>query len=188
MSNVKDKKPEEQETPTKEDYKYGFSSEVVSESFPKGLNEDLIRKLSAKKNEPKFLLDFRLKAFKHWQKMTEPQWAHVDYDPIDYQDISYYSAPKKAGNGPKSLDEVDKEVLKTFERLGIPLSEQKRLAGVAVDAVFDSVSVATTHQKELEKVGVVFCSISEAVHKYPELLEKHLGTVVPYKDNFFGCP
>ena len=119
--------------------------------------------------------------------MTEPQWAHVDYDPIDYQDISYYSAPKKAGNGPKSLDEVDEEVLKTFERLGIPLSEQKRLAGVAVDAVFDSVSVATTHQKELEKVGVVFCSISEAVHKYPELLEKYLGTVVPYKDNFFAA-
>ena len=188
MSNVKDKKKEE-ETPVSpsEDYKYGFSSKVASEIFPKGLNEDVIRKLSAKKNEPKFLLDFRLKAFKHWQKMTEPQWAHVKYEPIDYQDISYYAAPKKAGSGPKSMDEVDEEILKTFERLGIPLSEQKRLAGVAVDAVFDSVSVATTHQKELEKVGVIFCSISEAVHKYPELLEKYLGTVVPHKDNFFAA-
>lgn len=168
------------------DYKYGFVSNVESETFAKGLCEDVIRKISAIKNEPEFLLEFRLKAFKHWQKMKEPTWAHVNYKPVDYQGISYYSAPKKKATL-KSLDEVDEELLKTFDRLGIPLQEQKRISGVAVDAVFDSVSVGTTHQEELAKYGVVFCSFSEAVQEYPELIKKYLGKVVPYKDNFFAA-
>ena len=168
-----------------EEYKYGFSPDVETETFAKGLDENVIKKLSEIKGEPPFMLEFRLKAFKHWKTLKEPHWAHLNYEPINYQDISYYSAPKKAGSGPKSLDEVDDEILKTFDRLGIPLSEQKRLSGVAVDAVFDSVSVGTTHQKELEKVGVIFCSFAEAVKDHPELIKKYLGSVVPYKDNFF---
>ena len=169
------------------EYKYGFVTQVEAEAFPKGLNEDVIRQISAIKNEPAFVLDFRLKAFRFWQKMTEPSWAHVQYPPIDFQDIRYYSAPKKKGDGPKKLEDIDQEILDTFNRLGIPLSEQKRLTGVAVDAVFDSVSVATTHQEELAKHGVIFCSFSEALHKHPELVERWLGSVVPYKDNYYAA-
>jgi Fe-S cluster assembly protein SufB len=168
------------------EYRYGFVSDVEADQFEKGLNEDVVRRLSAIKGEPEFLLEFRLKAFKHWLKLKEPKWAHVDYPPVDFQDLRYYSAPKKK---PKldSLDEVDQEVLDTFNRLGIPLSEQKRLSGVAVDAVFDSVSVATTHKEELSKHGVIFCSFSEAVKDHPELIKKYLGSVVPYKDNFYAA-
>ena len=172
---------------SRREYKYGFVTEIESEEFPKGLNEDVIRALSAKKDEPEFVLDFRLKAFRHWQKMREPTWAHVDYPPVDFQDIRYYSAPKQKGPGPKSLDEVDAELLRTFERLGIPLAEQKRLTGVAVDAVFDSVSVGTTHKELLAEHGVIFCSFSEALRDHPELIEKYLGTIIPYKDNFYAA-
>jgi Fe-S cluster assembly protein SufB len=168
------------------EYKYGFSSEVETEDFPKGLSEAIIRKISAIKDEPEFILSFRLKAYQHWLKLTEPTWANVEYDSIDFQNLRYYSAPKQKGQL-GSLAEVDSEILKTFERLGIPLSEQKRLSGVAVDAVFDSVSVGTTHQAELAKVGVVFCSFGEAVKKYPDLIKKYLGSVVPYKDNFYAA-
>jgi Fe-S cluster assembly protein SufB len=168
------------------DYKYGFVTEVETERFAKGLTEDTIRALSEKKGEPQFLLDFRLKAYRRWLEMEEPTWAHVDYSAIDYQDITYFSAPKKRPEL-ASLDEVDPEVLRTFERLGIPLDEQKRLANVAVDMVFDSVSIGTTFRKTLEEAGVVLCSISEAVHQYPELLERYLGTVVPTGDNFYAC-
>lgn len=170
----------------KSDYKYGFSTPIETESFPKGLSEDTIRAISAKKNEPLFLLEFRLKAYKKWLEMKEPTWGHLKYGPIDYQDITYYSAPKKKQKL-DSLSEVDPEILKTFEKLGIPLDEQKRLANVAVDVVFDSVSLGTTFHKTLEEVGVVLCPISEAVHKYPELIEKYLGTVVPIGDNFFSA-
>ena len=169
------------------EYKYGFVTEVEAEAFPKGLNEDVIRQISAIKNEPAFVLEFRLKAYRYWQKMTEPSWAHVQYPPIDFQAIRYYSAPKKKGDGPKNIEDIDQEILDTFNRLGIPLSEQKRLTGVAVDAVFDSVSVATTHQDELAKHGVIFCSFSEALQKHPELVEKWLGSVVPYKDNYYAA-
>lgn len=167
------------------EYAFGFVTEVESERIPKGLNEETIRLISAKKNEPEFMLNFRLKAFEKWKATQEPNWANVDYPKIDYQDITYYSAPKKK---PKlgSLDEVDPEVLATFERLGIPVDEQKRLANVAVDMVFDSVSIGTTFKKKLEEAGVVLCSISEAVHLYPELVEKYLGTVVPIGDNYFA--
>jgi Fe-S cluster assembly protein SufB len=168
------------------EYKYGFFSDIESEHFPKGLNEDVVRRISAIKGEPEFVLEFRLKAFAYWQKMTEPTWAHVSYDPIDFQDIRYYSAPKKK-ESPKSLEEVDQELIDTFNRLGIPLQEQKRLTGVAVDAVFDSVSVATTHKEELSKHGVIFCSFSEAVKEHPELVKKWLGSVVPYKDNYYAA-
>ncbi|MET4699971.1 Fe-S cluster assembly protein SufB [Constrictibacter sp. MBR-5] len=170
-------------------YKYGFVTDIESDTAPKGLSEDTVRFISAKKNEPEWLLEWRLKAFRHWVKQAknegEPTWAKLDFAPIDYQDAYYYSAPK-AKDGPKSLDEVDPELLKTYEKLGIPLREQEMLAGVAVDAVFDSVSVATTFKKKLEDVGVIFCSISEAVQKHPELVRKYLGTVVPYSDNFFA--
>lgn len=169
------------------EYKHGFSTEIDVDSVPKGLNEDVIRLISSKKNEPDWLLEFRLKAFKVWQKMTEPHWGHFHYEPIDYQDISYYSAPKSVQDKPESLDELDPELLKTFERLGIPLSEQKRISGVAVDAVFDSVSLGTTHTEILNRAGVIFCSISEAVQKYPELVRKYLGSVVPVGDNFFAA-
>jgi Fe-S cluster assembly protein SufB len=169
------------------EYKYGFVTEVEAEAFPKGLNDDVIRQISAIKNEPAFVLEFRLKAYRYWQKMTEPSWAHVHYPPIDFQAIRYYSAPKKKGDGPKNIEDIDQEILDTFNRLGIPLSEQKRLTGVAVDAVFDSVSVATTHQEELGKHGVIFCSFSEALQKHPELIEKWLGSVVPYKDNYYAA-
>lgn len=169
------------------DYKYGFVTQIETEDFPKGLNEEVIHKISAIKNEPQFVLEFRLKAYRHWLTLEEPQWADVSYPPIDFQDLRYYSAPKKKTAGPKSMDEVDQEIIDTFNKLGIPLSEQKRLTGVAVDAVFDSVSVATTHQEELGKHGVIFCSFSEALQKHPELVKKYLGTVVPYKDNFYAA-
>ena len=175
-----------QEELTNRKYKYGFVSDVSAKTFAKGLNEDVIRRLSQIKEEPEFLLNFRLKAYKHWLTLSEPEWANVNYPPINFQDISYYSAPETKP-GPKSLDEVDSEVLRTFERLGIPLSEQKRLTGVAVDAVFDSVSVGTTHQEELSKLGVIFCSFSEAVKNHPDLVKKYLGSVVPYKDNFYAA-
>ncbi len=168
------------------EYEFGFVTDIESVDFPTGLNEDIIRKLSAIKNEPSFVLDYRLKAFKYWQGLKEPSWAHIHYDQVDYQDLKYYSAPKQKKTL-ASLDEVDEELLKTFERLGIPLQEQKRIAGIAVDAVFDSVSVGTTHQEELEKQGIIFCSISEAIQKHPTLIQKYLGSVVPYKDNFFAA-
>ena len=168
------------------DYKYGFSTDVETDSLPKGLTEDTVRAVSSKKGDPDYLLEFRLKAYRKWLEMKEPHWANVDYAPIDYQDICYYSAPK---NMPVlgSLSDVDPEVLKTFEKLGIPLDEQKRLTNVAVDLVFDSVSIGTTFKKKLEDAGVILCSISEATRKYPELVEKYLGSVVPIGDNFFAA-
>ncbi len=171
---------------TSQDYKYGFVTDIEAESAPPGLNEDIIRWISAKKEEPGFLLEWRLKAFRHWMTMVEPTWPNVHYPPIDYQAISYYSAPKSKKDGPQSLDEVDPELLETYEKLGIPLNEREALAGVAVDAVFDSVSVATTFKGKLEEMGVIFCSFSEAVKEHPELVEKYLGTVVPFTDNFFA--
>ncbi len=167
-------------------YEYGFLTDVESEKIPKGINESIIRLISEKKKEPKFLLDFRLKAFNRWKVMKEPKWADLGYPPINYQDIIYYSAPKDI-NKKNSLDEVDPEILKTFDKLGIPLNEQKRLSNVAVDAVFDSVSIATTFKEKLAEDGVIFCSISEAVLKYPDLIQKYLGTVVPASDNFFSA-
>ncbi len=168
------------------DYKYGFVTPIESEKLAKGLSEDVIRQISALKDEPEFLLKFRLEAFRLWQDMTEPTWPNVDYPPIDFQDISYYSAPKKK-QSLDSLDEVDPEILKTLEKLGVPVDEQKRLMNVAVDVVFDSVSLGTTFRKTLEEAGVVLCSISEAVHKYPHLIEKYLGTIVPPTDNFYAA-
>ncbi len=168
-------------------YPYGFVTQIESDVIAPGLNEDIVRLISAKKNEPSFMLAWRLAAFKHWQTMTPPAWAHIHYDPIDYQTIIYYSAPKSAEAAPKSLDEVDPKLLETYQKLGIPLHEQGRLAGVAVDAVFDSISVATTFKSKLAEVGVIFCSFSEAVQNHPELVEKYLGTVVPYRDNFFAA-
>jgi Fe-S cluster assembly protein SufB len=169
------------------DYEAGFVTDIESETIPKGLNEDVIRFLSAKKREPEFMLEWRLAAYRQWLTMKYPKWSIVEYPPIDFQDISYYSAPKSKADGPKSLDEVDPELLRTYEKLGVPLHERARLAGVAVDAVFDSVSVATTFRKELEEVGVIFCSFSEAVREYPELVKKYLGTVVPPSDNFYAA-
>jgi Fe-S cluster assembly protein SufB len=168
------------------DYKYGFTTAVDMETFVKGLDKDVIRRISEKKQEPSFMLEFRLKAYDKWLTMEEPNWQFVDYPPIDYQDISYYSAPKEMEKK-DSLDEVDPEVLATFEKLGIPLEEQKRLSNVAVDAVFDSVSVATTHKKTLNDAGVIFCSISEALKEFPELVERYLGSVVPVGDNYFAA-
>ena len=168
-----------------QDYKYGFVTDVEQDTLPPGLNEDVIRTISAIKKEPEFMLKWRLKSYRQWLKMGEPTWAKVDYNEIDYQAISYYSAPKKKEL--KSLDEVDPEILKTYNKLGIPLEEQKMLAGVAVDAVFDSVSVATTFKKELEKHGVIFCPFSEAVQNHPELIKKYLGSVVPHTDNYFAA-
>ncbi len=167
-------------------YKYGFQTLIESETFAKGLNEDVVRAISKKKNEPQFMLDFRLKAYKKWLTMKEPTWPNVHYPPIDYQDISYYSAPKPKKKL-ESLDEVDPEILRTFDKLGIPLDEQKKLANVAVDAVFDSVSVATTHKKKLMEVGVIFCPISEAIQEYPELVEEYMGSVVPVGDNYYAA-
>jgi Fe-S cluster assembly protein SufB len=172
---------------TQQDYKYGFVTEIETDSVSAGLNEDVIRLISAKKNEPRFMLGWRLKAYRQWLKMVEPTWANVHYPPIDYQSIVYYSAPKAASGKPKSLDEVDPELLRTYERLGVPLQEQALFAGVAVDAVFDSVSVATTFREKLAGLGILFCSFSEAVQHYPELVEKYLGSVVPYSDNFFAA-
>jgi Fe-S cluster assembly protein SufB len=168
-------------------YEHGFITEIESDTVPPGLDEDVVRLISRKKNEPDFLLQWRLKAFRHWQTMREPHWAHVHYKPIDYQSISYYSAPKSKKDGPKSLDEVDPKLLATYEKLGVPLHERARLAGVAVDAVFDSVSVATTFKDRLAAAGVVFCPFSEAVQKYPELIEQYLGTVVPHTDNYYAA-
>lgn len=170
-------------------YRYGFETQLEQDIIEKGLSESVIRFISAKKNEPEWMLEYRLKAYRHWLTMQEPTWAHVDYPKIDFQDIRYFAAPKqkKENEGPKSLNELDPELLKTFERLGIPLQEQKRISGVAMDVVFDSVSIATTHQADLEKVGVVFCPISEAVHKYPELVKKYLGSVVPISDNYYSA-
>ncbi len=171
---------------TGREYKYGFYTDIEAESTPPGLNEEIIQTISNKKQEPAWMLEWRLKAYQRFLKMAEPHWAFVDYPPIDYQEIIYYSAPKKA-QGPRSLEEVDPELLKTYEKLGIPLHEQKALAGVAVDAVFDSVSVVTTFKKQLEEVGVIFCSMSEAIQHHPELVQKYLGSVVPYTDNFFAA-
>jgi Fe-S cluster assembly protein SufB len=167
-------------------YKHGFVTEIDSDTLPPGLDESVIRHISRIKNEPDFLLQWRLRAFEHWQTMAEPNWAHLHHQPIDYQEISYYSAPKSREDAPKSLDEVDPKLLETYEKLGIPLHERAILAGVAVDAVFDSVSVATTFKEKLADAGVVFCSFSEAVQSHPELIEAYLGSVVPYSDNFFA--
>lgn len=169
---------------TQQKYKYGFTIDIEADQAPKGLTEDTVRFISAKKNEPEWMLNIRLRAFRHWLKMTEPNWAKIGYPSIDYQDIIYYSAPKPKLN---SLDEVDPEILKTFEKLGIPLDERKALAGVAVDAVVDSVSVKTTFKEKLAEKGVIFCSLSEAVQEHPELIKKYLGKVVPYTDNFFAA-
>jgi Fe-S cluster assembly protein SufB len=174
------------EAHTQSEYKYGFTSDIEMDALPKGLNEDVVRAISAKKNEPEFLLEFRLKAYRQWLEMTEPKWPNVDYPPIDYQDIIYYAAPKKRKQL-DSLDEADPELLRTFERLGIPLNEQKVLAGVAVDAVLDSVSVKTTFKEKLGELGIIFCSFSEAVQEHPELIKKYLGTVVPHNDNYFAA-
>ncbi|HEU4600450.1 MAG TPA: hypothetical protein VFS24_00710, partial [Steroidobacteraceae bacterium] len=168
-------------------YRHGFVTDIDSDTIPAGLNEDVIRLISRKKNEPEFMLQWRLKSYRHWLTMQEPHWAHLRIAPIDYQAISYYSAPKPKANAPKSLEEVDPKLLETYDKLGIPLHERARLAGVAVDAVFDSVSVATTFKDRLAKAGVIFCSFSEAVQKHPELVEKYLGSVVPHTDNFFAA-
>ncbi len=174
-----------EELATKE-YKYGFVTEVEVDSVPPGLNEDIIGLISAKKNEPEWMLEWRLKSYRHWLTMKEPTWANVHYPPIDYQAITYYSAPKSKKPGPESLEDIDPEVLRTYEKLGIPLREQQMLAGVAVDAVFDSVSVATTFKEKLAEKGIIFCSFSEAVREHPDLVRKWLGSVVPYTDNFFA--
>jgi Fe-S cluster assembly protein SufB len=168
-------------------YAYGFVTQIEADTFAPGLNEDVIRRLSAIKNEPAFMLAFRLKAFEHWKTMAEPAWAHLHHEPIDYQKIIYYSAPKVKTDAPKSLDEVDPKLIETYNKLGIPLHEHAKLAGVAVDAVFDSVSVATTFKAKLAEAGVIFCSFSEAVQKYPELVEQYMGSVVPYRDNFYAA-
>ena len=167
-------------------YRHGFVTDIASDTVPPGLSEDVIRVISTKKGEPAFMLDWRLKAYRRWLKMTAPTWSHVHYPPIDFQEISYYSAPKQRTDGPKSLDEVDPKLLETYDKLGIPLHERARLAGVAVDAVFDSVSVATTFKERLAEAGVVFCSFSEAVQNHPALIERYLGTVVPVSDNFYA--
>ena len=169
------------------EYKYGFETEIEQDTFPKGLNENIVRAISERKGEPGFLLDFRLKAFEWWRQQTPPTWAAVQFPPIDFQDIRYFSAPKSMAKGPRNLDEVDPELLRTFKRLGIPLQEQARLSGVAVDAVFDSVSVGTTHQALLADLGIIFCSFSEAARKHPELIQKYLGCVVPATDNFYAA-
>ena len=168
------------------EYKYGFTTDIEMESAPKGLSEDIVRFISAKKKEPEWMLEYRLKAYRHWQKMESPNWAHVHYPPINFQDIIYYAAPKKQKQL-NSLDEVDPELRKTFEKLGISLEEQKRLTGVAVDAVIDSVSVKTTFKEKLGELGIIFCSFSEAVQEHPELIKKYMGSVVPYTDNFYAA-
>ncbi len=170
------------------DYKWGFEFDIESDVAPKGLNEDIVRLISSKKDEPEWMLEWRLKAFRHWLKMKkeEPKWANIHHPPIDFQDMIYYAAPKSMKDGPKSLDEVDPEILEAFNKLGIPLEEQKMLSGVAVDAVLDSVSVATTYRDMLEKAGVIFCPINEAIRNYPEIVQKYLGSVVPYSDNFYA--
>ncbi|MDE5749808.1 MAG: Fe-S cluster assembly protein SufB, partial [Duncaniella sp.] len=171
---------------TSGEYKYGFTSDIETAIIPRGLNEDVVRLISAKKGEPEWLLDFRLKAYRYWLTLPVPDWAHLTIPDIDFQDISYYAEPVKK-EGPKSLDEVDPQVLDTFNRLGIPLEEQKLLSGMAVDAVMDSVSVKTTHREKLAEKGIIFCSISEAVKDYPDLVRKYLGSVVSYRDNFYAA-
>jgi Fe-S cluster assembly protein SufB len=180
-------KPDDLESLVGQKYRHGFVTEIDSDTVPPGLDEDVIRLISRKKGEPQFLLDWRLRAYRHWLTMREPTWAHVKYSPIDYQSISYYSAPKAKTDGPKSLDEVDPKLLATYDKLGVPLHERARLAGVAVDAVFDSVSVATTFKDRLAKAGVIFCSFSDAVRDHPGLIEQYLGTVVPHTDNFYAA-
>jgi len=175
------------ETLANQEYKWGFVTDIDADTIPAGLNEDVIRLISNRKNEPQFMLDWRLKAYRQWLKMKEPTWANVHYPAIDYQQIIYYSAPKANKDGPKSLDEVDPQLLATYEKLGIPLRERELLAGVAVDAVFDSVSVATTFKEKLSGLGIIFCSFSEAVQEHPELIQQYLGTVVPHSDNFFAA-
>ncbi len=172
---------------TQKEYKAGFVTDIEVDSLPPGLNEDVVRQISLIKNEPEWMLEWRLKAFRHWLTMETPEWAHVHYPAIDYQDISYYSAPKKKTDGPKSLDEVDPELLKTYEKLGVPLDERARLAGVAVDAVFDSVSVSNTFKDKLAEEGILFMPISEAIQEHPELVKKYIGSVVPHKDNFYAA-
>ena len=172
---------------TQKEYKAGFVTDIEVDSLPPGLNEDVIRQISFIKNEPEWMLEWRLKAYRHWLTMDTPEWAHVHYPEIDYQDISYYSAPKKKTDGPKSLDEVDPELLKTYEKLGVPLDERARLAGVAVDAVFDSVSVSNTFKDKLAEQGILFMPISEAIQEHPELVKKYIGSVVPHKDNFYAA-
>ena len=174
------------ETFANRDYKWGFVTDIEQDTAPKGLSEDTVRFISAKKGEPEWMLEWRLKAYRHWLTMKEPTWQNVHYEPIDYQDIYYYAAPKSTAGAPKSLDDVDPELLRTYEKLGIPLHEREMLAGVAVDAVFDSVSVATTFKDELAKKGIIFCSFSEAVQEHPDLVQQYLGSVVPYSDNFFA--
>ena len=171
---------------TSGDYKYGFTTDIDTEIIPRGLSEDVVRLISERKGEPEWLLEFRLKAYRYWLTLTPPKWAHLDIPDIDFQDISYYAAPRKK-EGPKSLDEVDPELIDTFNKLGIPLEEQKQLSGMAVDAVMDSVSVKTTHREKLAELGVIFCSISEAVKDYPDLVKKYLGKVVSYRDNFYAA-
>lgn len=171
---------------TSGDYKYGFTTDIDTDILPKGLNEQTVRFISRAKNEPEWLLEFRLKAFRHWQTLTPPKWAHLRIPEIDFQSISYYAAPKKK-EGPKSIDEVDPKLIETFNKLGIPLEEQKLLSGMAVDAVMDSVSVKTTHRERLAEMGIIFCSISEAVKDYPDLVKRYLGSVVPYTDNFYAA-
>ncbi len=171
----------------KKEYAHGFVTDIEADSAPLGLSEDIVRFISHKKNEPEFMLEWRLKAYRHWLTLETPEWAHVNYPPIDFQDMAYYSAPKSMKDGPKSLEDVDPKLLETYKKLGIPLHEQAQLAGVAVDAVFDSVSVATTFKEKLSEAGVVFCPFSEAVHKHPELIKQYLGTVVPYTDNFYAA-
>ncbi|MES2013659.1 MAG: Fe-S cluster assembly protein SufB [Pseudomonadota bacterium] len=168
------------------EYRHGFYTPLQTDSVPRGLSEETVRLISAKKNEPTFMLDWRLQAYQHWLTMTEPQWANLHHPPIDYQDIFYYSAPKSEKDGPRSLADIDPELLRTYEKLGIPLKEQAMLAGVAVDAVFDSVSVATTFKEKLSELGIIFCPFSEAVQKHPDLVQQYLGTVVPYTDNFYA--
>lgn len=170
-----------------QEYKYGFTTDFEADEVPKGLNEDIIKQISAKKNEPEFMLEWRLKAFRHWQTLEEPNWANVKFPPIDYQDLVYYSGPKSKKDGPKSLDDVDPAILEMYDKLGIPLEEQEALAGVAVDAVVDSVSVATTFKDKLSELGIIFMSFSEALQEHPELVKKYLGTVVPAGDNFYAA-
>src|SRR5580698_3992068 len=175
------------ETLLERGYQHGFVTDIESDTVPPGLDEDVVRLISRKKGEPQFLTAWRLKALRHWLTMREPHWSHVSYKPIDYQAISYYSAPKAKTDGPKSLADVDPKLLATYEKLGVPLHERARLAGVAVDAVFDSVSVATTFKERLAKAGVIFCSFSEAVQNHPALIEQYLGSVVPIADNFYAA-
>ncbi|MHC1768386.1 MAG: Fe-S cluster assembly protein SufB [Verrucomicrobiia bacterium] len=171
----------------KSEYRYGFVTDVEADSVPPGLNEDVIRLISEKKSEPEFMLEWRLKAYRHWKTMAEPRWPKVKYPPVDFQSIVYYSAPKQKTGGPKSLDDVDPKLLETYEKLGIPLKERERLAGVAVDAVFDSVSVGTTFKEKLAEKGIIFCAFSEAVREHPDLVRKYLGSIVPYTDNFYAA-